>query len=82
MESNAKIIAMRKGLKTCTTTVAKLESSARERARKALDRYGPESEQFEAANAEYEEIKATVQGWLYITKGREHDLNLAVGGGV
>lgn len=81
MEANAKIAATRKGLKACTSTVEKLESGAQTRARKALERYGDGSEQYELAKAEYEEIKATVQGWLYLTRGREHDLDLAAGGG-
>ncbi|MEG2623611.1 MAG: hypothetical protein RSC06_12000 [Clostridia bacterium] len=79
MEPNAKIIAARKGLKACTDAVEKLRKTAHSRADRALERYGPESEQYALAVAEANEIESTAYGWLYMAKGRMRDLDLAAG---
>lgn len=81
MEPNAKIVAARKGLKSCIDAVEKLRKAAHSRADRALERYGAESDQYLLAAAEANEIESIAYGWLYTAKGRMRDLDTAAGDG-
>ena len=55
----------------------KLKTQALARMAKALEKNGADSDQYQEAKAEYEEIASTVARWAALVKGRESDLELA-----
>ena len=71
------ILAQRRGLKACTDAMEKLKTQAAGRMAKALEKGGADSDVYQEAKAEYEEIATTANRWRGLVKGRESDLALA-----
>lgn len=74
------ISARQRGLKACTDAAEKQKTLAATRMSKALEKAGADSDQYQEAKAEYEEIATTVNRWRSLVKGRESDLALAAKG--
>lgn len=74
------IVAQQRGLKTCTDAAEKQKTQAAARMAKALEKSGADSDQYQEAKAEYEEIASTVARWISLVKGRASDLELAAKG--
>ena len=74
------IMAQQHGLKTCMDAAEKQKTLAAARMAKAMEKSGADSDQYQEAKAEYEEIASTVARWKSLVKGRESDLKLAAKG--